>query len=174
VRSNKVGCAVRTDGQKKVRITHPAYMVLAIALFCILAAPAFSAQVEEDPLERQVLDISKELRCAVCQNQPISESNAPLAHDMRDVIREQLQAGKSREEIMRYFVERYGDYVLMRPPAQGAGALLWLLPLVMAVILVAAGFFYLRHRQGRPMSPAPKLSKRDHERVQRARERLDS
>lgn len=142
---------------------------IALALGLALALPAFAAQVEEDPLERQMLEIAKDLRCAVCQNQPIAESNADLARDMRAIVREQLQAGKSREEIMQYFVERYGNYVLMRPPVTGPGTLLWLFPLVIAGILAISAFLYLKHRRTADMPPPPKMSKKDHELVRAAR-----
>ena len=125
--------------------------------------------VTEHPLERQVLDIAKDLRCAVCQNQPISESNADLAKDMRQIVREQIQAGKSRKEIMNYFVERYGDYVLMNPPVRGPGAIVWVGPLVLLVAIGISGFVYLRHRLKPSLPPAPKLSKEDAARVRAAR-----
>jgi cytochrome c-type biogenesis protein CcmH len=137
------------------------------------ALAASAAQVAEDPLERQMLEIAKELRCAVCQNQPISESNADLARDMRDIIREQLQAGKTRAEIMQYFVDRYGNYVLMKPPVQGPGTLLWLLPALLAAILAVSAFLYLKQRRRAALPPPPKLSKQDLARVQAAR-RSDS
>jgi cytochrome c-type biogenesis protein CcmH len=127
----------------------------------LFSGPVLSESVTEDPLERQVLDIGKDLRCAVCQNQPISESNADLARDMRDIIREQLQAGKSREEIISYFVERYGDYVLLNPPKRGPGAIVWLGPLVLLLVVGVSGFVFLRHRRRESLPPAPKLSKED-------------
>lgn len=125
------------------------WFVFALAVFVLpavwAAGPAASG-VQEDPLEREVLEISKTLRCAVCQNQPVSESNSDLAKDMRQIIREQLVAGKSREQIVQYFVERYGDYVLMKPPTERAGLLLWIAPLVLFVILAVAGWLYLRSK----------------------------
>ena len=151
------------------------YLRALVTLLCVFTlVSAYAEKVKEDPLDRQVLEIARELRCAVCQNQPISESNADLARDMRDIIRDQLKAGKSRAEILQYFVDRYGNYVLMNPPAAGPGALLWLMPAMMAVILAAAAFFYLKHRRGQSLPPPPRLSRQDHERVRRARERLDS
>ena len=78
----------------------------AFLVLVLVATPLFAADVSEDPLERQMREIAKLLRCAVCQNQPISNSNADLARDMRAIIREQLQAGKARDEIIAYFVER--------------------------------------------------------------------
>jgi cytochrome c-type biogenesis protein CcmH len=135
-------------------------------LFSMLA---LAGQVAEDPLERQVLDIAKDLRCAVCQNQPVSESNADLARDMRDIIREQLKAGKSREEIVQYFVARYGDYVLMKPPYQGPGFLLWVLPGGLALLLAVSAVVYLRRRRQVPLPPVPELSAEDRARIEAAR-----
>src|SRR3989344_4269765 len=119
-------------------------------LFLLAAMPVFATQVTEDPLERQGLDIAKDLRCTVCQNQPVSESNADLARDMRAIIREQIQAGKSRDEIVKYFVDRYGDYVLMNPPKSGPGTIVWLGPLALIVVVGLSGFVFLR----RPLRPS--------------------
>jgi cytochrome c-type biogenesis protein CcmH len=135
----------------------------------LLAPVAYAAEVLEDPLERRTLDIANELRCAVCQNQSVSESNAPLAQDMRKIIREQLEAGKSRDQIIAYFVERYGDYVLMKPPYAGVGLYVWIGPLVLLIGLGSGAFLYVRSRMGRPMAPPPALSKEDLARVRAAR-----
>lgn len=145
--------------------------VLLLAALCVWAAPlAHAEQVSEDPLERQMIEIAKDLRCAVCQNQPISESNADLARDMRDIIREQLKAGKSRTEIVQYFVDRYGDYVLLRPPVQGPGFMLWVLPLVVAGGLALTAFLYLKHRRREQLpTPPPVLSDEDRRRIEQAR-----
>jgi cytochrome c-type biogenesis protein CcmH len=137
--------------------------------FAFFSLPVSAAPVTEDPLERQVLDIGKDLRCAVCQNQPISESNADLARDMRDIIREQVQAGKSREEIINYFVERYGDYVLMNPPKRGPGTVVWLAPVALMLVVGISGFVFLRHRRRESLPPATKLSKEDAALVRAAR-----
>ena len=137
--------------------------------FAFLSVQVSAESVTEDPIERQVLDIGKDLRCAVCQNQPISESNADLARDMRDIIREQLQAGKSREEIISYFVERYGDYVLLNPPKRGAGTVVWLTPVALLLVVGISGFVFLRHRRKESLPPAPKLSREDAALVRAAR-----
>ena len=138
-------------------------------LFVFLAMPVFATQVDEDPMDRQVQDIAKDLRCAVCQNQPVAESNSELAHDMRKLIREQLQAGKSREEIMNYFVERYGDYILLNPPSRGAGTVVWLAPVGILLLVGISGYLFLRNRVRPTMPLPPKLSKEDAERVRVAR-----
>jgi len=154
---------------------------LAAVLFMLafLPGPAMaqnnsSGMVQEDPLDRQVLEIAKDLRCAVCQNQPVSESNADLAKDMRKVIREQLQAGQSREQIVEYFVTRYGDYVLMKPPADRAGLPLWLAPPLVLAVLALGGWLFMRRRTRLTTTPAPSLSAEDRARVQEARNQQES
>lgn len=141
---------------------------LALILF-LVSAPALAAPVTEDPVERQMIDIAKGLRCAVCQNQPVSESNADLARDMRAIILDQLKQGKSREEIVQYFVARYGDYVLMNPPTRGPGLLLWVLPAGVLGLLGITAFTYLRHRRRATLSPTPALTAADRKRVEKAR-----
>jgi len=143
-------------------------------LFLLAAMPVFATQVTEDHLERQVLDIAKDLRCTVCQNQPVAESNADLARDMRAIIREQVQAGKSRDEIVAYFVDRYGDYVLVNPPKRGSGAIVWAGPLALLVVVGVSGFVFLRRRLRPSMPPTPPLSKEDAERVRSARKQSKS
>ena len=129
------------------------------------------ASVAEDPLERQMLEIAKDLRCAVCQNQPVAESNSDLAKDMRVIIREQLVAGKSRAEILDYFVQRYGDYVLLKPPYARTGTVLWILPPVLLLLLaVLAWFFIRRHAQHQPPPAPPPLSAADQARIRAARQ----
>ena len=147
---------------------------LILLILFLAAMPLWAAPVTEDPLERQMLDIAKDLRCAVCQNQPISESNADLARDMRDIVREQIQAGKSREEILNYFVERYGDYVLMNPPKRGPGAIVWLAPLALLLVVGVSGFVFLRNRLKPELPTAPKLSKEDAALVRAARKQNQS
>lgn len=140
----------------------------------VIAGLAHAEKVQEDPLDRQVLEISKDLRCAVCQNQPVSESNSDLAKDMRQIIREQLVAGKPRAEIVDYFVARYGDYVLMKPPAERAGLLLWIAPPLLLITLALLGWVFLRQRSHSPPPPPAKaLSKQDQARVRAARQQQD-
>ena len=104
-------------------------------LLLLLAANCWA----QDPaLERRALALERELRCLVCQNQTLAESNAPLAMDLRNQIREQLAAGKSEREITDYLVARYGDFVLYRPPLKGTTVFLWAGP-----FLFLLGGFYL-------------------------------
>lgn len=144
------------------------FLLVLVISVCVNAS--WAAPVAEDPIERQMLDIAKDLRCAVCQNQPVSESNADLARDMRAIIREQLQAGRSRAEIIDYFVVRYGDYVLLKPPYRGPGFPLWVIPLALVLLLVISAFGYLRRRRNRASPPPPVLSPEDIARVRAARQ----
>jgi cytochrome c-type biogenesis protein CcmH len=124
--------------------------VLSAALAAALAVPAFAVTPDEqlaDPaLEARARAISQELRCVVCQNQSIDESDAPLAHDLRLLLRERLAAGDTDAQAKGFIVQRYGDFVLLRPPLKPETWLLWFGPLG---LLVAGGigvFFYLRGR----------------------------
>jgi cytochrome c-type biogenesis protein CcmH len=112
----------------------------ALRLFFVLlymgfgAVHAYAVQPGEmlpDPaLEKRARELSAELRCLVCQNQSIDDSNAPLARDLRLVVRERLVAGDTNEQVMRYVVDRYGEFILLRPPFRLATLLLWITPLV--------------------------------------------
>jgi len=117
------------------------------------AAPAAADPVLEARMQR----IAIELRCLVCQNQTIAESNAPLALDLRNQVREQLAAGKSEEAVVDYLVARYGDFVLYLPPFKGITLLLWLGP---GLLLIAgAGWLAFRLRaRAKEAEAAPHLS----------------
>lgn len=112
---------------------------LIFALLCMGLAPgqAYAVQPGEmlaDPaLEKRARELSAELRCLVCQNQSIDDSSAPLARDLRLVVRERLIAGDTNEQVMNYVVDRYGEFILLRPPFRFATLLLWLSPLVALV-----------------------------------------
>ena len=86
-----------------------------------------------DSIDKQVSEISNELLCPVCRGQTVAESNSDLANDFRDIIKTKLQEGQSREEILNYFISRYGDSVLSSPPAKGIRLIIWILPV--AVLL---------------------------------------
>jgi len=125
-------------------------------LFLLTAAPAFAVLPEEqlaDPkLEARARAISAELRCVVCQNQTIDDSDADLAHDLRVLLRQRLSAGDTDQQAIAYIVNRYGDYVLLKPPFEAETLILWLGPLL---VLVAGGtgvMFYLRRRQNTALS----------------------
>lgn len=127
-----------------------------------------AADITEDPLDRRMIEIAKGLRCAVCQNQPVSESNSDLARDMRAIIREQLAAGKSRQEVIDYFVTRYGNYILMKPAFDQSGKLLWLAPAFLLALMAGGALIFLRSRRQVELPPVVALSKADLARVRAA------
>ena len=112
------------------------------------------ALAQDAGLERRVTNLAHELRCLVCQNQTIADSNAPLAVDLRNQIREQLTAGKSEREVVDFMVARYGDFVLYRPPFKATTLLLWAGPFVFLI----AGFYFLLRFLRRRQVPVPRLS----------------
>ena len=117
------------------RLIKKATLALIIALFA--ASPAWSAYDESLPnagQEVRARALFRELRCVVCQGQSIDESNAPLASDLRALVREQIAAGASDDEIKEFVVARYGTFVLMRPPLRGDTFALWFAPLLLLVI----------------------------------------
>jgi cytochrome c-type biogenesis protein CcmH len=124
------------------------------------AAPALSVEPGErlaDPaLEARARAISQELRCLVCQNQSIDDSAAPLAHDLRVLVRERLAAGDSDGAVVAYLTHRYGDYVLLRPPFKGSTLVLWLGPPTLLMLgAVAVALLVVRRRRAGPAAPAP-------------------
>lgn len=114
----------------------------------MFATGSIAAEPDEilsDPiLEERAKNIDAQLRCVVCQSQSIAESNAPLAKDLRILVRERISVGESDEAVIDYIVERYGNYVLLKPPVQGNTIFLWVFP-ALALGLGAIGtYFYLR------------------------------
>ena len=134
------------------------------AIFCLLLLGSSALRAVEpkevlaDPaLETRARNLSKELRCMVCQNQSIDDSEAPLAHDLRVLVRERLQAGDSDQEVISFLVARYGEFVLLRPQFAWHTAVLWGLPPAALLIGIVAIAFVVRRRRP-PASEAANLS----------------
>ena len=137
--------------------------VLSLILF---VTPALAIQPDEilkdTVLEERARVISKELRCLVCQNQSIDDSDAPLARDLRVMVRERLQAGESNEEVMNFVVDRYGDFVLLRPPVKASTLVLWLSPVAALIVGIFLLFTWFRKQkqfvpvQAKPLSDEEK------------------
>ncbi|OYU15343.1 MAG: cytochrome C biogenesis protein CcmH [Alphaproteobacteria bacterium PA4] len=132
-------------------------MKRALLALMLLTAPALAVQPDEmlkDPaLEARARAISAELRCVVCQNQSIDDSDAPLARDLRIVVREQLTLGKSDQDTMAYIVQRYGNFVLLKPPVEPATWALWAGPFL---VLGGGGLALLGwSRRRKPADVAP-------------------
>ena len=126
-----------------------ALMAALLALTPVAASAVQPDEVLKDPaLEGRAREISKDLRCLVCQNQSIDDSNAPLARDLRVLVRERLTAGDSNEQVLSFVTDRYGDYVLLRPPFKATTLFLWIGPFVILAIGGVATALYLRGRKG--------------------------
>ncbi len=130
-------------------------LILLTLLLCVSPA-AYAVQPDEmlaDPaLEARAREISEGLRCLVCQNQSIDDSNAPLAHDLRLLVRERLKAGDSNDAVRKYLVARYGDFILLKPPFEVRTLILWLTPF--AVLAIGALVALTRARRGETQGPA--------------------
>jgi cytochrome c-type biogenesis protein CcmH len=145
----------------------PSLKTLLLAALLALAPLAHAGEaapaVDDPVLEKRVLKLSEELRCLVCQNQTIADSHAELAVDLKNQIREKLKAGMSETEVKQYMVQRYGDFVLYRPPVKTTTWFLWFGPFALLLIGVAALFVKLRKRAARVAQGG--LSEADHQRA---------
>ena len=144
--------------------------VILLLLALMVAAPASAVQPDEmlaDPrLEARARAISKEVRCLVCRNESIDDSNASLARDLRLLVRERLTSGDSDREVKAYLVARYGDYVLLDPPMKLTTYLLWFGPALILLLGVAGVIlFFARLRRAPP--PAAPLSAEERARLER-------
>ena len=127
-------------------------LLLSFVVFFLMASlPAHAVNPNEilaDPvLEERAREISKGLRCVVCQNQSIDDSDASLARDLRVLVRERLTAGDTNEQVVAYVVSRYGEFVLLKPPFNFATLILWLGPLMLVIGGLIAIFFFFRKNQ---------------------------
>lgn len=139
-----------------------ALMAAVAALSAGSVAAAEAEPTAFDPIAHQrVVEVSEQLRCLVCQNQSIAESNAELAVDLRNQVIEQVKAGKTNKEIIDFMVERYGDFVLYKPPFKMTTAILWLGPLALFVIGVGAFYVNLRRRKRLVEEAVKPLSKEE-------------
>jgi cytochrome c-type biogenesis protein CcmH len=147
-------------------------MLRVLALLLALAGPALAAvgdpaqQLPDPAQEERARGIGRELRCLVCQNQSIEDSDADLARDLRRIVREQVAAGRSDAEVVGFVHDRYGDFVLLRPRFTAATALLWGTP---AVALLAGGLLLRSARRRRPDGAAAPAALTEAERARLAR-----
>ena len=128
------------------------FLVLVFSLF-VFHADAIETKKEGIEVELRIRHLEEKLRCLVCQNQTLADSNAELAGDLRRQVREQVNAGRSDGEIVEYLVQRYGDFVLYDPPFKPTTALLWIGPFVLLAAAAAALVVILRRRRRAPEEP---------------------
>jgi cytochrome c-type biogenesis protein CcmH len=151
----------------------------ALLALCLISAALAGVPAPVQPplpegaavqLEREVFEISRELRCPVCRAESAADSNAQTSIEFRNIVREQLQEGRSREQILAYFQRTYGDWILLDPPRRGLYLWVWGLPVAVGILGVGAlGYFVARWRRNAaaPVDASPE----DLERVKRALER---
>jgi cytochrome c-type biogenesis protein CcmH len=143
------------------------YALVALIAVAPLAYAADAVPTEQDPVvSARAVKLEEQLRCLVCQNQTIAESNASLAQDLRQQVREQIAAGKSDDEIVNFMTTRYGDFVLYRPPLKGTTVLLWAGPALLLVAGFAMLVVVLRKRRA-AAADVESLSDEDRERAKR-------
>ena len=146
-----------------MRQARKAILALMLALVAAVAGANEAAPTLQDPVTaKREVELASQLRCLVCQNQSIAESNAGLAQDLRNQLREQIAAGKTDAQIVDYMTARYGDFVLYKPPFRATTVLLWLGP---ALLLVAGVFLASRMLRTRRDASARSLSPQDHARA---------
>ena len=138
-------------------------LLLALSLVSSAGAVEPSEMLKDPALEARARSISRELRCLVCQNQSIDDSNADLAHDLRMIVRERLAAGDSDAQVKAYLVARYGDFVLLDPPFETKTLMLWLGPAIL--LLLGAGGVYALLRRRPAAAPEAPLSEAERQRL---------
>ena len=130
-------------------------------LTLMLASPGWAVEPDEilsdATLEKRARDISQNLRCLVCQNESIDESNASLARDLRLLVRERLMEGETDQEVLEFIVDRYGEFVLLRPQVNGVNLILWALaPIALLLSLIFSGVYIFNRNRGiKAAKPTP-------------------
>ena len=130
---------------------------LLFILILMLSGSAYAVDTLQfsDPKQQETYEtLTKELRCLVCQNQTIADSNAELAADLRRQVYEMLEKGKSREEIVQFMTDRYGDFVLYKPAFAGKTTLLWIAPVIFLLMGLITVFFFIRRKNASANSKA--------------------
>lgn len=134
----------------------------AVLFLLASAAPAFAVEPDEmlqdAQQEARARAVTQELRCVVCQNQSVDDSNAPLAHDIRVLVRERIAAGDTDEQVVQFMVARYGNFILLRPPFQLDTLALWLGPAAFLLLGLTTAAIYFRRRKGDAAVEAAPLS----------------
>src|SRR6266567_5583495 len=151
---NSLGARTSCPHEREARTMMMISRVTSTTIFLLLAvcfAPSLmakEAQPNEDPqIEQRMKVLTEQLRCLVCQNETLADSRADLAEDLRKEIREQMKAGKSDQEIIAFLTQRYGDFILYKPPVKSTTYLLWFGPFVLLLAGLAILFRYVKQRR---------------------------
>ncbi len=144
------------------------FFFVVVFLAAAASMPGFAVEpseiLEDSALEARARSISKGLRCVVCQNQSIDDSDAELARDLRVLVRERLVKGDSDQQVVDYIASRYGDFVLLKPPFKKTTYVLWLGPVVIAIFAFIAVFFFYRRKKAEETAP-PAFSSEEQKRL---------
>lgn len=149
------------------------HWLLAFGLACAANAQAVEIRQFDDPAKQQAYEnLVKELRCLVCQNQSLADSDADLAKDLRTEVYDIIQSGKSEQDAVKFLVDRYGEFVLYKPPLKPATSLLWLGPF--ALLLGGVGFLWAQaKKRRRPEADSPVLSDAERQRLDDLKKKLE-
>jgi cytochrome c-type biogenesis protein CcmH len=139
-------------------------MIIAISL--LISGIAFAQTSADSEIEDRAREIGRSLRCVVCQNQSIEESDAVLAEDMRTLVRTRLAAGDSNEDVINFMQDRYGDFVLLKPPVQSNTLLLWFGPFILLALMLLWFVFRTRNKKS-PSHIIPPLDDEEKARLER-------
>src|SRR5436190_6314178 len=151
---------------------NPARITLTTVLLVLaLVPPPIAAQHPARHVEQQVVyDIATQLRCVVCQNLSVADSPSEMANQMRGVIRERLAMGETPEQVVRYFVDKYGDWILLSPPRRGFTLLVWILPAVAVVVGLGVAALLIRSWTRRTAAARPPVDAAMRDRIRREME----
>lgn len=147
------------------------WFTLLALLFASSAQPTEIRQFDDLAKQQRYESLIKELRCLVCQNQSLADSDADLAKDLRDEVYQIIQSGKSEQEATQFLVDRYGDFVLYRPPLKLTTSLLWLGPFVL--LLVGTAFIWRQARRRSAKRDEPELTQEERNRLQALKDELE-
>jgi len=147
-------------------------VVLALVGGALAPAPVLAQHPARHVEEQAVYDVATQLRCVVCQNLSVADSPSEMAAQMRALVKERLAAGESREQVVRYFVEKYGDWILLSPPRRGFSLLVWVFPIVavavgLAIVALVVRRWTRRARTGAAPAAEPPLDPAMSERIRR-------
>ncbi len=141
--------------------------VLVALCLLLRAAPAPAQQPSRPVDDQQVYEVASELRCVVCQNLSVADSPSEMANQMRAIVRERLAAGQTPAQVRQYFVERYGDWILLAPPRRGFTLLVWVAPLIAVLVGLALVALLVRRWTGRRRPMPPPVDAAMSERIRR-------
>ncbi|MBF0436372.1 MAG: cytochrome c-type biogenesis protein CcmH [Magnetococcales bacterium] len=150
-------------------------LMLACVFYMVFQGIALASEQKEDPTEASVRSIAQSLRCAVCQNQSVYESNSDLAKDMLGVIRTKVAKGETEGAIRDYFFQRYGDYIYLEPTTHGGNSMLWIGPFVALLVGGVALLSALKKWRRSPQAPSvPVKTDAFHQRLKEEMEKMDA